>query len=295
MLLLLWGTLRLAITQSVAQRSPTLQEETQWTFGQTLPVLLLVGPILMVVRSFTTNVATQRQVLQVMQLNRREAVQPSKSATVTTWSIAHPDIDKDVPNTLILRSASTLRLFRSATTLSENRNYEILSPDFYADNIWIGTCITACYMFFTFITCVNFVFSLQSVTYTILDVWISSFRLLLFVLLYYPLAIHASILFGFAHDDHCAHSGRAPGCKHKGWLRFGIIFLTLVFMVLYLVVQLSILTIWPYVDNTMGWPFDARPGPYAWVASLIMTAIPFVLSGVCYIGYAIYVLSRRRR
>lgn len=53
-LLILWGTLRLDITISYARSSGKMEGEQDWNFGQTLPVLLLIGPLLMILRSFTT-------------------------------------------------------------------------------------------------------------------------------------------------------------------------------------------------------------------------------------------------
>lgn len=50
---LVWGTLRLFTVRYGSQRSSDMLEESYWGFGQVIPVLLLLVPVLMVVESLS--------------------------------------------------------------------------------------------------------------------------------------------------------------------------------------------------------------------------------------------------
>jgi hypothetical protein len=236
-ILILWGTLRLNATTNYAQSSGLVEGEQDWNFGQTLPVLLLVGPLLMVFRSFTTTGVKQ---------DPREAWRQEQQ--LSRQSTLHSDPFLDHALTISRRASSELR--------SEKRE-----RDAYKSSTWMGACLVACFISFSFMVGMTFgaIMDFQrgftGTGGSIASVWISDFQLVVYLLMYYPLALHISILAGLFHDDLCrphrasfkdngsrassSSTNHAPTCGHAKLLVPFIILLMGMFTAMFCVCQLT--------------------------------------------------------
>lgn len=226
--LLLWGTLRLNSTMEHAQGTEALEDEKDWNFGQTLPVLLLVGPMFMVLRTFTTT-RVKRLPQEAWEDRRLSVVNDPASMEL---SVSQPRIKPDSSLDQEQASRSPFLPSRSCSSDLESRMRE---RNRYTDSPWMGACMISCFMTFTLTTGLTFATlmdvrggSVQSLS----AAWIGEMQLLVYLFLHYPMAMTISILFGVAHDDMCS-GHQSSQCKHGKWLSLFIIFVTSAFIGIY--------------------------------------------------------------
>lgn len=277
-ILILWGTLRLHATVNFAAKSGKVKGEQDWNFGQTLPVLLLVGPCLMVVRSFTTT--------RVKQDPKGAWQQQQQQQQLSRQTTLHSDMFFERELTITRRSSTELR--------SEKRE-----RDQYKRSVWLGTCLVSCFISFSFMVIMTFAAIMDfqqgfgGTGGSIATVWISDFQLIVYMLMYYPIAMHISVLAGLFHDElcmtHCdsirkdsgmsrdSGSVISPTCGHTKWMVPFIILVKGSFIALFCVCQLKLVDI----NGIDG--------------SLKVVVLGAALAGVFYICGAIIMLCLRRR
>lgn len=256
-ILIVWGTLRLISTISFARDSGRVDGEQDWNFGQTLPVLLLIGPLLMVVRSFTTT-----RVKQDPRRAWQEDQQQGRLSRETTLHQHHSFLEHEP--TITRRTSSEL--------VEQTR-----VRDQYKSSTWMGGCLVASFVHFIIMVAMSFGSAMelqaayQGMSESTFMIWIYSLQLLVYIFVYYPLASHLSILAGLLHDDICSgHNGSlrsessnssssdggsienkvAPTCGHTKWMALLTFFLTGLFPSLLWVCQLKSVYI-PGIDGSI--------------------------------------------
>lgn len=241
-ILLLWGTLRINGTISAAQKKEELQEEKQWNFGQTLPVLLLVGPFLMVIRSFTATSVQQ---------DPRQGWRPTEPRTARHDTIRSDDSSND--STLISGEKELKRdpelSFPAPHNLGTSLSTKSQERDHYSNSPWAGSCMVSAFITFCFLvgmtfgSLIDFQRGLYGTKRSVSAVWLQGFQLIVYLALFYPLSLHIPIIFGLMHDDICARHRYREGndkCRHGVALSLFTIFLNGAFIMLYCVIQFAL-------------------------------------------------------
>jgi hypothetical protein len=242
-ILLTWGTMRIHSTISVAQNKPELQDEKLWNFGQTLPVLLLIGPFLMVARSFTATSVQHDPRLgwkpsekQQQQATRQDTLQSEDFSSSDLALVSGKQESKRVPE---LTFPAPHNLGTSLSTKSQQR-------DHYSNSPWAGACMVSAFISFVFIigmtfaSLIDFQRGLTNTGRSVSTVWVEQGQLIVFMVIFYPLSMHIAILFGLYHDDTCARYKYREGdeaCRHKWPLCAFTLFVNAVFITLYCCLQ----------------------------------------------------------
>lgn len=145
--ILLWGTLEfLAARNSISSKSPqaTLEEE-QWTFGQILPIFLLLGPLFTVAGIFAANVA--KTTSNPARLSGREAYiigtnvagRQTQSYSGPAERVSFDSLEVNTPQGLDL-----LELPPTPTTaipISNSNGADLIHLKDYSNAQWLPICV----------------------------------------------------------------------------------------------------------------------------------------------------------
>lgn len=180
-----------------------MQEEAEWTFGQTLPVLLLVGPLLFIVRSIATHRSTACSGRQSQLLSQPPVImppepepKPKELLLSTATTIQKETVQARVAEMhSVCTGSSTNEFYRSQTLVANSR-----TP--YSEHFWAGTCVS--------VAMVSMSLLAATVFETIIDThrgehvprrptwnfWFHDAKPLPYLLLYHPLICHLCVLVG---------------------------------------------------------------------------------------------------
>jgi hypothetical protein len=212
--ILTWGTIKLLSSRNTLD-ARILEEETQWTYGQILPVLLLVMPVLGVVA--TLSVETKREPAAAA-----DSVGPVKRGEAATESSAG--------SSCAVRLLRSLPSDGSLETMDKDDGLVVvpdwLARSYYYDTFWVGYCI-----FFECIAIVVLVVLLLCVVFNLgdgmglesqfrlLDFWVGVFGGV-YMLLALPLASFTFFFVGLELDGWFQKPGGRVG-KHGVMLLLG--------------------------------------------------------------------------
>lgn len=141
---------------------------------------------------------------------------------------------------------------------------EVARHNRYLTNPWLGSCLVAVFISFCFMAgvnfwaLINFQGGMKGNDVSITALWFDTLQLVTYLLLYYPLAMHMSIVLGLAHDELCQTcqtrrdgtamiSGqqqayfRGGGCKYSSLLALPVILLTFVYLALYILLSFNLI------------------------------------------------------
>ncbi|KAJ3570968.1 hypothetical protein NPX13_g5544 [Xylaria arbuscula] len=203
--LLVWGTLRLVSSLGTDDKSVS-EAETQWTFGQIVPVILLVAPVVAMIQTFVSisdeeQHSDQRVVVTDIDLNvLPRALTAATTANSTNANYLAPLSRQRVP----LRTTTDER--QNAQAGSERAD-RWLDEANYKEAQWLGPCIANIWATIVFYTALymTYSYSLQprdgfkpKATFLLIGLEVSFF----FVIpLSYPPACLSVVFLGVYLDD----------------------------------------------------------------------------------------------
>jgi hypothetical protein len=217
MCILAWGTVKLLLSRNTLDLE-VLEKETQWTYGQILPVLLLVMPVLGVMGTFS--VETKRKVPAT-------AVLPSLPATAA-------ESDTDTASTQPVDPLRRL-LFRESLNMTDHHDSAVEgAPDWlvrnYYDTWWIVYCILfecasiSAWCIFVFLIVFGFGQTLYARNdmpqFNLAQFWVGGGGV--YSLVTVPLACFYTLQLGLGLDKWLREPGSRAG-KHVSMVLFGTI------------------------------------------------------------------------
>lgn len=267
-MLLIWGTYRIIGARNT-RGSETMELEDQWDFGQTLPVLLLIGPLLIIVRSIFTHKCSRVSTTPITPSN--DSPPPSQQKEKISHSL--PD---EAMLSMTQSSAS------DAPNPSPNHQLELPGPRIpkrsYLNRFWAGPCILLPWMSLV-IFAVQVLQSIidQSGGSTHVPQWpiftfsVKDFRPLPYLFLFHPIVCHLSVLAGISLEN-----SKSLGARHR--VR-RLMHLLLCFALLGLFIT------WTFYLPLFSEESDVYPGiPLRRGKSLL---VGFIISAGCYAVYCV--------
>lgn len=261
-----------------------VQEANEWSFGQTLPVLLLLGPVVMVLRSFAGHLSRgmqQRNTLSwPLPLTRTSSTilaRHSLESHSGAWACEGGRISTTQTSESSVRFPAIQEAFREG----DRSIYHLTKVDYYFDSFWMGNCVTMAYASFwllagTFLETIidnNTERAVHLPERPVANFWFQDNKPLAYLLVYHPIMCHLNILMGMYSDD-------ITFKPHWNWVRSAILRL----------VHLSSLGV--YVSLTLYWPmYTYTPDIYKVFAGAKSRTHPVgaILTVAMYLLYAIAV------
>lgn len=212
-IILLWGTLKLVVARNVIilQGDDIAAAENQWTFGQILPVFLLLGPLFSITGIFTSRVAdkslpTVSHSSDQVQMGPVNTIIPlpdqGRLSRQVTQSSATPNLFQDDE---LRQHNSTHDRITSALPISISRGGDLEYLEDYSDAPWLPICVAIPFLsillasIFLFGLSFNFFNSLVP-QWSLYRIWISNYYLIYSLLIGYPCACAITIRFGLGMD-----------------------------------------------------------------------------------------------
>ncbi|RSL68597.1 hypothetical protein CEP54_002669 [Fusarium duplospermum] len=284
--LLLWGTIRVMGARMSSQQESVVQDANEWSFGQTLPVLLLLGPIVMVVRSFATHISQGVQ--------RRDTLAwPLPPTRISSITLAHYNLEShssvwacegdriSTAQTSGWRIRARTQTTQLGSPEVDRSIFHLAKFDYYSDSSWMGSCVTMAYASFwllagTFLETIidnNTERAVHMPERPVANFWFQDNKPLAYLLVYHPIMCHLNILVGVYSDDITLKPG-------WNWARNTILRF----------IHLSVLGV--YISLTLYWPmYTNTPRIYQIFAGAETRTHPVgaILTAAMYLLYGIVV------
>lgn len=180
--LVAWGTTKILLTRSSIDIDAKNDQHDAWTFGQILPVLLLIAPIWSLVTAFAFVDRSER----LRRLTRTQ--ENSLMAASATQISSHENV-----------AHSTTAGAVDSRSIGETR---------YISWYWKGPCLAfPCLLIFV-VTCLQFVYVSVSSS-PLMGFWVDD-GMMYVLLLVYPFGLQCSILVGLVHEEGILGDRSAP-------------------------------------------------------------------------------------
>lgn len=220
MVLVGWGTTKLLVTRAIVrldanndendayndQHDANNDQHDAWTFGQILPVLLLVAPIWSLVTTFAFSDRSER-------LRRLSRTQQNPLTAVSATQISSP------------------RGFVANSTTAGAVDSRSIGETRYISCYWIGPCLAFACLLVIAVTVMQFIY--VSVAYIALtEFWVDQWGVIYVLVLVYPFGLHCSILIGLIHEEGILGDRSAPSRSKTYQVRLWLtIFIVWVFFI----------------------------------------------------------------
>lgn len=247
LILLVWGTFRVLGARNAVPDEFVAREEAEWNFGQTLPVLLLIGPVLFIVRS----IATHMPPCAKLEFSVFGHSTSSSSTSPSQRQYRKTDPSPERANT---RHSTQTQVFQVSATSSSTDSCPPLPTNTIRHSVrhsWIGPCVA--------LACLSLCLLAATVMDTIIDhesgqgkhvptrplfrFWTRNSKALPYLLLYHPLICYFTILTGLCMDH-------VSSLRQRERIRRAIL----------LLIGLCVLGV--YVSLTLYWPLYAPDWKY---------------------------------
>lgn len=191
---MIWGTIRIISSRSL-QDQAAFQEESQWTFGQMLAVLLLAGPVFEMASTFISKVSNHDP-------------QQSRELKQKADPIQQSDLGRSLSSVASgLQPASDHQNLARHPGSCQTNTADWINRDYYATAPWLWSCSTALCGVVLVITCFTFgaIFNFSEgmsfePQFTLMDFWFSDFAVFYFLPLGVLPACTATVLVGLSLD-----------------------------------------------------------------------------------------------
>lgn len=244
MVILLWGNAKFLTARNFKYNDPSLSEEDLWTFGQILPVILLIGPLFTTIGIFVFHFTTNRpsDPVHYIELNViDETGQRREPETIAPQRRSH-DLEDNQTSTaeqVSTPGSSTTGAQQAATethgVIPDQDTQSFLVPDLdnYREALWLPVCVGSLFFNVLGATLIAFstmfYYSAETAAYLLspVELWISKFGFIYLVLVSYPCACIISIRIGIGMERWLDHPGvlRVFSCiflLHRVFLRLHV-------------------------------------------------------------------------
>lgn len=218
MVLVGWGTTKLLITRASVSLDDKNDQHNAWTFGQILPVLLLIAPIWSLVTAFAFSDRSGR-------LRRLSQTQQNPLTAPSATQISSP------------------RGFVAHSTTADAVGSRSIGETRYIYCYWKGPCLAfACLLIFA-VTILQFVY-VSVGSFPLMEFWVDQLGMIYVLVLVYPFGLHCTILIGLVHEEGILGDRSAPSrsktYRARLWLTIFIVWVFFIAMWLFSIFSIGI-------------------------------------------------------
>ncbi|KAF0320785.1 hypothetical protein GQ607_012019, partial [Colletotrichum asianum] len=242
LVILLWGNAKLLDVRNSPpdDKDGSLKlEENRWTFGQILPVILLIGPAFTILGIFAFHL-TKREAPNSgphIELNAFDEVgQGTASETIPTQSPSQDLESNESP--IVIEQVGRRPIEAEPDDLAtdiDSRKFDSHGLENYGDALWLPTCVG--FLFFNVLAATLIAFSMvffssagpEEGRTSLYELWISEFGFIYLLFISYPCACTTLIRLGLGMERWLIHARR-----QYLFLRICFVFYTLDFFMVVL-------------------------------------------------------------
>lgn len=220
LVLVAWGATKLLATRGSARRPADAEQQDAWTFGQILPVVLLIAPIWSLVTAFAFSDRNEG-IRHRAETHENPLMAVSAAAQTSSTPVHVTNFPTQSP--VDSRSTRENQVDSSASFIT-NR---------YMSCNWIGCCLAFPCMAIMGVTCTQLIFA-ATLSGSPKSFWIDDMAAIFIILLAYPFAFHCSILIGLVYEDWLlggqSTSSRSKTFRALLWLTVSIVWVFFILM-----------------------------------------------------------------